>query len=67
MRKQDYETLARELKHVIHAWDKNADPEDLNTQMRMHESMCAWRLAKRLSEYLHVDRAAFLTACGISP
>lgn len=70
MKKQDYETLARELRRRVAQWspaDHTADQRFTEVQTRMSESMQAASLARYLAEHLHVDRAAFLTACGVKP
>lgn len=70
MKKQDYETLARELRRRVAQWspaDHTADQLFTEVQTRMSESLQAASLARYLAEHLHVDRAAFLTACGVKP
>lgn len=72
MRKQDYETLARAISDEI----KSADTWLVNTAVHVDEQNVsiarsrrntAERLARYLADNLHVNRAAFLTACGVKP
>lgn len=70
MRKQDYMTLAAELRRRIALWspaEHTAGQQFTEVQTRMSESLQAASLARYLADHLHVDRAAFLTACGIKP
>lgn len=55
MRKQDYETLARELRRCLDT------SRDFPSRVHLETTV------RRLAELLHVDRAAFLTACGLKP
>lgn len=70
MRKQDYATLARELRRRVEQWspaDHTAGQQFTEVQTRMSESLQAASMARYLADHLHVDREAFLTACGIRP
>lgn len=70
MKKADYATLARELRRRVAQWspaDHTAGQQFTEVQSRMSESLQAASLARYLAEHLHVDRAAFLTACGVKP
>lgn len=55
MKKSDYETLARAIKTSL------ASAPDFSHVVHIET------LARYLAEHLHVDRAAFLTACGVKP
>lgn len=70
MRKQDYMILAAELRRRIALWspaEHTAGLMHAEVQARKSESLQAASLARYLAEHLHVDRAAFLTACGLKP
>jgi hypothetical protein len=70
MRKKDYDTLARDLRRRVALWhpaDNTAGMLHEDVQARMSESMQASSLARYLADYMAVDRAAFLKACGIKP
>lgn len=68
MKKQDYETLTRELRRRVILWspsEHTAGRMHADVQSRMSESMQAASLARYLADHLHVDKAAFLQACGL--
>ena len=70
MRKKDYETLAKELRRRVSLWspaDHTAGQLVADVQARQSESMQAASLARYLADHLSVDRAEFLTACGLRP
>lgn len=55
MKKQDYETLARAIKNSL------ATAPDFCHVVHVET------LARYLADNLHVNRATFLTACGLKP
>ena len=70
MRKQDYETLAREIAHSLTMSravmaDPKSTEHDLLTAKGGFCSVA--NLAQNLAKNLAVDKSAFLTACGLRP
>lgn len=69
MRKADYLTVARELRKAIADFSPGESARLNETvesyERRQSNAMQAAQLARYFAEHLSVDRAAFLTACGI--
>lgn len=70
MKKQDYSQLCLQLAHAIkreRATLSDSTAEE-NQKICARGALCALsNLAQQLAEYLHVDRAKFLQACGLKP
>lgn len=67
MRKQDYETLARAIRKNLQ-YAKSMQTSALTHDRKTYADGAAATLeslARYLAEHLHVDKAAFLTACGL--
>lgn len=70
MRKTDYETLARELRRRIATHAESMHPQipplsDAEQCARQSDGMQAASLARYLADHLHVDKFAWLKACGL--
>lgn len=71
MRKADYLLLAKKLRQDISVWSPSHGSKLGETHEeyigRKYASITAANLARYLAQYLSVDRAAFLDACGLKP
>ena len=67
MRKVDYEILAASIKKQITDPWPALDEMSVDFQRRQSNNFVALQLGRYLAEYLHVDKKAFLEACGIKP
>lgn len=60
MRKKDYEILAAAIKK------HGSDNVHVNNDQRIGAQICADRIARTFAHFAHVDKVAFLAACGVN-